>query len=175
MAPAHPLYDLDATAIDGASVRLGRYRGDVLLIVNVASQCGYTPQYAGLERLYRAYRERGFVVLGFPCNQFGRQEPGDAEAIRAFCVEQYDVTFPLFGKVDVNGPAAHPLFAHLKATRRGVLGTARIKWNFTKFLVDARGEVVGRFGPTERPESFEADVVRCLDARANQAGTSTPD
>lgn len=167
MALPHPLYDLDAVALDGSTVRLDRYRGAVLLIVNVASQCGYTPQYAGLERLYRDHRERGLVVLGFPCNQFGRQEPGDAEAIRAFCVEQYDVTFPLFAKVDVNGRAAHPLFAHLATARRGWLGTARIKWNFTKFLVDARGEVVGRYGPTARPESLEADVVRCLDARAS--------
>src|SRR6187455_1502974 len=129
------LYDIGVKSISGETQSLGAYRGRTLLIVNVASQCGYTPQYAGLERLYRDFKDRGFAVLGFPCNQFGSQEPGTDADIVTFCSTQYDVTFPMFAKVDVNGPAAHPLFRLLKASRKGLLGTESIKWNFTKFLV----------------------------------------
>ena len=140
------------------------YRGKTLLIVNVASACGYTPQYAGLEALYRKYKDRGFVVLGFPCNQFGAQEPGSADEIATFCSTQYDVTFPLFAKIDVNGANAHPLFEHLKTERPGALGTKAIKWNFTKFLVNARGEVVERYGSSTTPEQIDADVAKALDS-----------
>jgi glutathione peroxidase len=133
-----------------------------LLIVNVASRCGFTPQYAGLEELYRKYRERGLAVLGFPCDQFGQQEPGDEAEIKEFCRLNYDVTFPLFAKIDVNGSAAHPLYKYLKRARRGFLGTTGIKWNFTKFLVDREGSVVRRFGSTVRPEKIERDLVRIL-------------
>jgi glutathione peroxidase len=134
-----------------------------LLIVNVASQCGYTPQYAGLEMLYREFKERGFAVLGFPCNQFGSQEPGKDADIASFCSKTYDVTFPLFAKVDVNGPAAHPLFRLLKSSRKGLLGTESIKWNFTKFLVDRQGKVVRRYGPGDTPESIRGDLIELLD------------
>jgi glutathione peroxidase len=158
------LYDIDVTAIDGTARRLDEYRGRTLLVVNVASQCGFTPQYEGLERLYRAYRDRGFVVLGFPCNQFGAQEPGSPEEIERFCSANYDVTFPLFAKVDVNGPRAHPLFEHLKSERPGLLGTSAIKWNFTKFLIGPDGRVVKRYGPSEAPEKIEPDVGRLLEA-----------
>jgi glutathione peroxidase len=130
--------------------------------VNVASRCGFTPQYAGLEELYRGYRERGFTVLGFPCNQFGRQEPGDEAEIKDFCRLTYDVTFPLFAKVAVNGPTAHPLYEYLKGARRGFLGTKAIKWNFTKFLVDRDGSVVRRFGPAVRPKRIEKRILRIL-------------
>lgn len=156
------LFDLPIMALDGAEGTLDRYRGQVLLIVNVASACGYTPQYAGLETLHRELGPRGLAVLGFPCNQFGEQEPGDAAAIREFCARTYDVTFPLFAKVKVNGPGAHPLFAHLKHAKRGVLGTSAIKWNFTKFLVARDGRVVGRFAPTYTPERIRARVERLL-------------
>ena len=156
------LYDFEVATIDGHTQRLEVLRGRVLLIVNVASRCGFTPQYAGLEELYRKYRERGFTVLGFPCDQFGRQEPGDEAEIKDFCRLTYDVTFPLFAKVAVNGAKAHPLYEHLKSTRRGFLGTKAIKWNFTKFLVDRDGSVVRRFGPTVRPERIEKDLLRIL-------------
>jgi glutathione peroxidase len=156
------IYDFDVRAIDGTMRSMGEYRGRVLLIVNVASQCGFTPQYAGLEALHRRHADRGFAVLGFPSNQFGGQEPGSAEEIQAFCRTTYDVTFPLFAKVDVNGPAADPLFEFLTRERRGVLGTARIKWNFTKFLVDREGEVRRRYAPTVRPEEIEPEVERLL-------------
>jgi len=128
----------------------------------VASQCGFTPQYAGLEALYRKYRERGFVVLGFPCDQFGRQEPGGEAEIKEFCRLTYDVTFPLYAKIAVNGPTAHPLYVYLKTARRGFLWTNAIKWNFTKFLIDRNGKIVRRFGPMVRPERMERDVVRVL-------------
>jgi glutathione peroxidase len=160
------LYDIDVRSIDGAPVRLDVYRGQTLLIVNVASRCGYTPQYAGLERLFRKYRDRGFVVLGFPCNQFGRQEPGSEAEIRAFCAEAYDITFPLFAKIDVNGPNTHPLYRLLKAAKKGVLGSGTIKWNFTKFLVDADGRVLRRYAPAATPEAIDRDVARLLDAAA---------
>lgn len=148
------VYDFSARRLDGTEESLDIYRGKVLLIVNTASQCGFTPQYAGLEQLYRMFKDQGFVVLGFPCNQFGAQEPGDAETIAQFCQSRFDVTFPLFAKIDVNGPDAHPLFAWLKHEASGLLGTEGIKWNFTKFLVDRDGKVVQRYAPTTRPEEF---------------------
>jgi len=157
------IFDFEVAAIDGTTHRLERYRGRTLLIVNVASRCGYTPQYRGLEALYRKFRDRGLVVLGFPCNQFGRQEPGTDAEIRAFCNESYDVSFPLFSKVDVNGPSAHPLFEWLKHQKKGILGSSGIKWNFTKFLVDGDGVVVQRYGPADRPESIARDVEALLD------------
>ena len=158
------VYDFDVTTLDGQPRRLADYRGKTLLIVNVASACGFTPQYAGLEALYRKYRDRGFEVLGFPCNQFGGQEPGSAEDIATFCSTKYDVTFPLFAKIDVNGAKAHPLYEHLKAEAPGALGTKAIKWNFTKFLVNSRGEVVERYGSSTTPEQIDADVARALDS-----------
>jgi glutathione peroxidase len=152
------LYQFDVTGIDGETFSLGRFRGQPLLIVNVASRCGYTPQYAGLESLYRRYKDQGFVVLGFPCNQFGGQEPGTEAEIKGFCQTTYDVTFPLFRKVDVNGEQAHPLFKWLKARKPGLLGTEAIKWNFSKFLIDRSGDVVARFGPGDTPERIDDDV-----------------
>jgi glutathione peroxidase len=156
------VFDFEATAIDGTSVTLDRYRGRVLLIVNVASQCGFTPQYRGLEDLYRRDKDDGLVVLGFPCDQFGHQEPGTNEEIRRFCAETYDVTFPMFAKIDVNGRNAHPLFAFLKSQQKGVLGTEAIKWNFTKFLVDRDGHVVRRFAPSDTPGKIEGAVRELL-------------
>jgi glutathione peroxidase len=156
------LYDIEAKAIDDAAVPLADYRGKTLLIVNVASQCGFTPQYAGLEALYRKHKDRGFVVLGFPCNQFGRQEPGSEREIQEFCTQTYDVTFPMFAKVEVNGSAAHPVFQFLKRERSGVLGTESIKWNFTKFLVDRDGNVVRRYAPSDSPERIERDLEALL-------------
>jgi glutathione peroxidase len=156
------IYDFEAVTIDEQTVRLDAYRERVLLIVNVASRCGFTPQYAGLEALYRKYCERGFSVLGFPCDQFGQQEPGDEAEIKNFCRLTYDVTFPLFSKINVNGPAAHPVYVYLKSARRGFLGTKRIKWNFTKFLVDREGNVVRRFGPMVKPGRIEKDLLRIL-------------
>ena len=156
------VYDIDVTTIDGRTVSMAEYRGRVLLIVNVASRCGFTPQYAGLETLQRKYRDRGFLVLGFPCNQFGRQEPGTEEEIRRFCAETFDVTFLMFAKVDVNGPRAHPLFRFLKAQQRGVLGTSTVKWNFTKFLVDGQGRVVRRFGTGVAPATIGGQIERLL-------------
>jgi glutathione peroxidase len=158
------VYDFDVKTLRGEPRSMADYRGRTLLIVNVASACGFTPQYTGLEALYRKYHDRGFDVLGFPCNQFGGQEPGSAEDIATFCSTTYDVTFPLFAKVDVNGAHAHPLFEHLKAAAPGALGTKAIKWNFTKFLVDARGEVVERYGSSTTPEQIDADVARTLDS-----------
>ena len=160
---SNTVYDFTATSIAGEAIPLSRYAGHVLLVVNVASRCGYTAQYRELEHVYRAHRERGFTVLGFPCNQFGRQEPGSHDEIQSFCSEIYDVTFPLFSKVDVNGSAAHPLFVHLKSRKGGWLGIDAIKWNFTKFLVDRRGDVIGRFGPGDRPQTFEPQIVRALE------------
>jgi glutathione peroxidase len=162
------LYDFDVTMIDGTRRRMAAWRGKTLLIVNVASACGYTPQYAGLERLYRAYRDRGLVVLGFPCNQFGRQEPGSDAGIQEFCAREYDVTFPLFGKVDVNGADAHPLFTWLKAQKKGVFGSESIKWNFTKFLVGPDGAVVKRYGSADAPERIEKDVAALIGAAADR-------
>ena len=162
------VYDFSATPLndaEGHPVSLGKFRGRVLLIVNTASQCGFTPQYAGLEQLYRACKDRGFEVLGFPSNQFGAQEPGSAAEIGAFCERNYGVTFPMFAKVDVNGPHAHPLYRFLKKAKPGIFGTQRIKWNFTKFLVDRQGKVTGRFGPTTQPKNLAAEIERKLDSQ----------
>jgi len=156
------LYDFEVTTIDGQPSTLAAYRGQVLLIVNVASKCMFTRQYSGLEELYRRYRERGLVILGFPCNQFGRQEPAGEAAIKSFCSLTYDVSFPIFKKMPVNGSGAHPLYQHLKTARRGLLGTKSIKWNFTKFLVDRDGNVVKRFGPAASVGRVEKDVARLL-------------
>src|SRR5260370_35885561 len=158
----NPIYEIDLETIDGAPQKLGDFAGKAMLIVNVASQCGFTPQYEGLEALYRRYRERGLVVLGFPCDQFGHQEPGAAAEIKQFCTQEYDVTFTMFAKTTVNGDDAHPLFAALKAEAKGVLGTQAIKWNFTKFLVDRSGKVVKRYAPTERPERLAKDIEATL-------------
>ncbi|WP_439533702.1 glutathione peroxidase [Polymorphobacter sp.] len=147
--------------IDGRNTSLAEWRGQVLLIVNTASKCGFTPQYEGLEALQKRFGPRGFAVLGFPCNQFGAQEPGDAAEIASFCSTKFDVSFPLFAKVDVNGDDAHPLFKELKKAAPGLLGSEAIKWNFTKFLVDRSGRVVDRFAPTTTPESL-ADVIEAL-------------
>lgn len=157
------LYEIPVTTIDGTATTLEPYRGKVLLIVNVASKCSFTPQYAGLESLYREYKDRGFVVLGFPCNQFLSQEPGDEAAIKGFCSLKYDVTFPMFAKVNVNGMDAHPLYQWLKRERPGTLGTGAIKWNFTKFLVDRVGNVVSRYGMFATPSRIGRDVKRLLD------------
>jgi glutathione peroxidase len=157
------LYDIEVTTIDGKCETLDAYRGKALLIVNVASQCGFTPQYAGLEKLYRQYRDQGLVVLGFPCNQFGHQEPGGEAEIREFCSTNYDVTFPLFAKIDVNGPNTHPLYRHLKSEQSGLLGE-RIKWNFTKFLVDRTGQVRKRYAPTVVPERISEELPGFLSA-----------
>lgn len=156
------LHDIEVKTIDGKTVKLAKYAGKALLVVNVASKCGFTPQYAGLEALWRKYEDRGLVVLGFPCDQFGHQEPGDEEEIKRFCSLKYDVTFPMFAKVDVNGENAHPLYRHLKKAAPGLLGTEAIKWNFTKFLVDRTGETVTRFAPNDSPESLEKDVEKAL-------------
>lgn len=156
------LYDIPVTAIDGTVGTLAPYRGRVLLIVNVASKCGFTPQYAGLETLYRTYRDRGLAVLGFPCNQFLWQEPKDEAAIAEFCSRDRGATFPMFSKVKVNGPDAHPLYRHLKAARRGLFGTRGVKWNFTKFLVDRSGEVVGRFSALTRPSALSGRIEQLL-------------
>jgi glutathione peroxidase len=155
-------YDFNAKTLQGVDKPLTDYRGDVLLVVNVASRCGFTPQYTGLEALYRKHRDSGFEVLGFPCNQFGAQEPGTEAEIGQFCSATYDVTFPMFAKVDVNGDDAHPLYRYLKGEKPGVLGTEAIKWNFTKFLVDRNGNVVKRYAPNEKPEAMEADIAALL-------------
>ena len=149
-------------AADGGTTTLADSAGKVLLVVNTASKCGFTPQYEGLEALYRTYGDRGFAVLAFPCNQFGAQEPGDAAEIASFCSLTYDVTFPVFAKVDVNGEAAHPLFKYMTSAKKGLLGSEAIKWNFTKFLVDRAGRVVGRYAPTTRPEDLAAEIEALL-------------
>jgi len=164
------IYGFDVISIDGQTFSLDRYRGRPLLVVNVASRCGMTPQYAGLEALYRKYRDRGLVVLGFPCNQFGAQEPGSEQEIEAFCRDRYDITFPIFRKIDVNGANAHPLFKFLKSQQKGLLGTEAIKWNFTKFLVDPDGRVVSRFGPRDTPEEIAPQVERVLGPEATPDG-----
>jgi glutathione peroxidase len=156
------IYDIPVAALDGTPTTLAPYRGKVLLVVNVASKCGFTPQYAGLEALYQKYKDRGLVVLGFPCNQFLGQEPGDAAQIGQFCTVNYGVTFPVFAKLNVNGPEAHPLYRHLKAARRGVLFTKAIKWNFTKFLVGRDGRVAGRFGAFTKPEALAGRIEDLL-------------
>lgn len=156
------LHEIRFDTIAGKPQTLAKYRGKTLLIVNVASQCGFTPQYHGLEALWRRYKDKGLVVLGFPCDQFGQQEPGDEDEIRRFCSDTYDVTFPMFAKIEVNGPGAHPLYQHLKAEGRGVLGTKAIKWNFTKFLVNRDGNVVKRYAPADTPEAIEQEIVTLL-------------
>lgn len=156
------IYDFSAETLDGKPAPLSAYRDKVVLIVNTASKCGFTPQYAGLEALYRKHKDRGFVVLGFPCNQFGAQEPGDAAEIASFCSLTYDVDFPMMRKIDVNGPQTHPLYAWLKHEKKGLLGSEGIKWNFTKFLVDRKGEVVKRFAPTDTPQSLEGAIEALL-------------
>ena len=155
-------HDFNATDIDGQSKSLADYSGEVLLIVNVASKCGFTPQYAGLEQLHREYGPRGFAVLGFPCDQFGHQEPGDESEIRDFCSLTYDVTFPMFAKIDVNGSDAHPLWSWLKDEKSGLLGIDAIKWNFTKFLVGRDGKVVKRYAPKDEPKSIVKDIEAAL-------------
>jgi glutathione peroxidase len=160
------VFDFQATALDGNPVDLGQYRGKVLLIVNTASRCGFTPQYQGLELLYRRYQDQGVEVLGFPCNQFGSQEPGTDAEIGQFCEKNYGVSFPMFAKVDVNGDQAHPLFRHLKSEAPGVLGTEGIKWNFTKFLIGRDGKVVHRYAPQTKPEDIAEDVDRLLAEQA---------
>ncbi|MFA5970090.1 MAG: glutathione peroxidase [Sphingomonas sp.] len=154
--------EFDVKKADGAKMSLADYAGKVLLIVNTASKCGFTPQYAGLEALHRKFGEQGFEVLGFPCNQFGAQEPGDAAEIAEFCTLSYDVTFPVFAKVEVNGPNTDPLYDALKKAAPGLMGTKSIKWNFTKFLVDRQGKVVRRYAPNVPPEALEADIVALL-------------
>jgi glutathione peroxidase len=156
------VYEFSAPLADGRELRLSDLRGQVLLIVNTASQCGFTPQYEGLQSLHSSLNSRGFSVLGFPCNQFGAQEPGPEAEICAFTQQKFNVSFPLFAKVEVNGPGAHPLFRFLKRSRRGFFGTTSIKWNFTKFLVDRQGRVVSRFGPSTRPESLFSSIDRLL-------------
>ena len=158
------IYDFTAVAADGTPAPLSAYRGKVLLIVNTASKCGFTPQYEGLEAMWRRHRDQGLAVLGFPCNQFGAQEPGDAGEIANFCSLTYDVTFPVLGKIEVNGPRADPLFEYLKGQKRGLMGSSSIKWNFTKFLVGRDGKVLGRYAPTVKPQALETDVARALAA-----------
>jgi glutathione peroxidase len=155
-------YDFTATDIDGNERALDAYRGKVLLIVNVASKCGFTPQYTGLEALWREYADRGLVVLGFPCDQFGHQEPGNEAEIKDFCSLTYEVSFPMYAKVEVNGDAAHPLWKWLKDEKGGFLGIDAIKWNFSKFLVDRDGRVIKRYAPTDKPESLKADIEAAL-------------
>jgi glutathione peroxidase len=162
------VYDFSAKTLGGAEQPLAAYRDKVLLIVNVASECGFTPQYAGLEALQREHAAAGFAVLGFPCNQFGGQEPGDAAQIQRFCESTYGVTFPLFAKVEVNGPNTHPLYVFLKASEPGLLGTQGIKWNFTKFLVGRDGKVIKRYAPATAPSAIDPDIVKAL------AATSAP-
>ena len=157
------IYEFDVTTIDGDLQSLDAYRGQILLIVNVASRCGFTPQYAGLESLYRRHRDQGLTVLGFPCDQFGHQEPGSEEEIKNFCSLTYQVTFPLFAKINVNGAETHPLYRYLKSEQTGLLGSEAIKWNFTKFLVNREGQVLQRYAPTDTPEAIEKDIVKLLD------------
>jgi glutathione peroxidase len=156
------VHDFTADTLTGKQVKLDDYEGKVLLIVNTASKCGLTPQYKGLEALYETYKDRGLVVLGFPCNQFGSQEPGSADDISSFCEINYGVTFPMFAKIEVNGPGTHPLFAHLKAEGPSFLGTRDLKWNFSKFLVGKDGKVVDRYAPTTTPESIAKDIEKLL-------------
>ena len=161
------LFDIELQRLDGSPDSMSNYRGKVLLIVNVASRCGFTPQYDGLQTLFDRYAPRKFAVLAFPCNQFGAQEPGEAQAIADFCRTQFGVSFPVFAKTDVNGVDAHPVYRILKSAVPGILGTEAIKWNFTKFLVDADGRVVRRYAPTDTPESIDADIQALLAASGN--------
>ena len=156
------VYDYSATLADGTTTALSDYKGQVLLIVNTASKCGFTPQYKGLEKLHTTHKDAGFSVLAFPCNQFGSQEPGSTEEIVEFCEMRFQTSFPLFEKIDVNGTNSHPLYKHLKSEVKGLLGTERIKWNFTKFLINRDGEVVGRFGSQKKPADIESEIMALL-------------
>jgi glutathione peroxidase len=156
------IYDIDVKTIDGKAQKLDAYRGKALLIVNVASQCGFTPQYQGLQQLHEEFKDRNFAVLGFPCNQFGHQEPGTEAEIQSFCSTTYNVTFPMFAKINVNGADAHPLYNFLKAEKKGILGSESIKWNFTKFLVGPDGSVIKRYAPNDTPASIRADVAQLI-------------
>ncbi|MGH8121606.1 MAG: glutathione peroxidase [Rudaea sp.] len=156
------IYDFNARTIDGDEQSLAAYKGKAMLVVNVASKCGFTPQYTGLEALYEKFKDQGLVVLGFPCDQFGHQEPGDEAEIKNFCSLNYDVKFPLFAKVEVNGANTHPLYQYLKHEAKGLLGSESIKWNFTKFLIDADGKVLTRYAPTDTPQSIEKDIAALL-------------
>ena len=159
MSTQDSIYAFEAKTIDGGVEKLADYKGKALLIVNVASKCGFTPQYTGLEALHRKFKDKGFNVLGFPCDQFGHQEPGDEAEIKNFCSLTYDVTFPLYAKIEVKGDNAHPLYKFLTSEKKGILGTESIKWNFTKFLVDKQGNVIKRYAPTDKPEDIEKDVA----------------
>ena len=156
------IYDFGAKTIDGGSISLDAYKGKVMLVVNVASKCGFTPQYKGLEELYKKYKDKGLVVLGFPCDQFGHQEPGDEAEIKSFCSLTYDVSFPMFAKIKVNGDDADPIYKFLKKEEPGILGSEGIKWNFTKFLVDKSGKVLKRYGSIDTPASIEKDIAPLL-------------
>jgi glutathione peroxidase len=158
------VYDFEAQTITGQAVKLDQYKGKVVLIVNTASKCGFTPQFEGLEALWKAYEAKGVVILGFPCNQFGSQDPGNNSEIASFCQLNYGVSFPMMAKVDVNGPAAHPLYKWLVKEAPGILGTKSIKWNFTKFLVGKDGQVIGRYAPTDKPAGLKADIDKALAA-----------
>ncbi len=160
---ADSIYDIEVETLEGKHTSLRDYEGKVMLVVNTASKCGFTPQFAGLEALHEKYADRGLAVLGFPCNQFGNQEPGGEEEIGAFCEKNYGVRFPMHAKIDVNGPNAHPLFQHLRSAKKGLLGSSRIKWNFTKFLVDRHGNVVQRFAPTTTPDKLEQRIEALVD------------
>ena len=155
-------YDFSAKTINGSTVSMSTYKNSVVLVVNVASKCGYTPQYKGLEKLYKTYKKQGFEILGFPCNQFKNQEPGTAKEIQNFCSVNYGVTFPLFAKIDVNGANTHPLYVYLKKEKSGFLGTESIKWNFTKFLIDRKGNVVKRYGSSTKPAEIAKDIEKLL-------------
>jgi glutathione peroxidase len=165
------IYDFKAITIDGESHTLDAYRGRVLLIVNVASKCGFTPQYAGLEELYQRYRDKGLTILGFPCDQFLHQEPGNEAEIKTFCSLNYQVSFPLFAKIQVNGRDTHPLYEYLKSARRGLLGSKSIKWNFTKFLVNRHGTVVKRYAPMVKPRRLEKAIIQLLEGQEAQVAT----
>ena len=156
------IYDVEAKQLNGEPVTLDQFKGKALLIVNTASKCGFTPQYQALEAVYRKFKDRGFQILGFPCNQFGKQEPGDAQEIASFCSTRYEVSFPMFEKIEVNGDGAHPLYRLLKSAAPGVLGSEAIKWNFTKFLVGRDGKVIKRYAPATKPEKIEQDIEAAL-------------
>lgn len=156
------IYDYSATSINGQEVKLSDYQGKVVLIVNTASKCGFTPQFAGLEKLHEEMADQGLAILGFPCNQFGSQDPGSDGEIEEFCQLNYGVSFPMFSKIQVNGSGTHPLYKYLKNEAKGVLGSKNIKWNFTKFLVDSEGNVVRRYAPTDKPESIKKDIQKLL-------------
>ena len=156
------IYEFKGITMQGKEVSLSEFKGKVLLIVNTASKCGFTPQFKGLEALYKEYKDKGLEILGFPCNQFGHQDPGSNDEINQFCEMNYGVTFPMFQKIDVNGENTHPLFKHLKEQAPGLLGTQAIKWNFTKFLVDKNGKVVDRYAPTDTPDKIAKDIAKLM-------------